>query len=127
VRFLVSAGVLVLIGIWFVGGSSAMPPGVNQFAPPPTPRPGEVSVSLSAADLSQRLGVPVSMVPNQLTVNSAVGHVELQRGHAVAVFGPADVRTAVQRLLDAERDRAGLGYVRSVAITDRELLLIGSR
>jgi hypothetical protein len=127
VRFLISAGVLVLIGIWFVRGSSAMPPGANQFAPPPTPRPGELSVSLSAADLSQRLGMPVSMVPNQLTVNSAVGHVELQRGHAVAVFGPADVRNAVQRVLDAERDRIGLSHVHSVAITEHQLLLIGAR
>jgi hypothetical protein len=127
VRLLFAATAVLLVAIALVGGSSAVPPGANQFAPPPTPRPGELAISLSAADLAQRLGVAVELAPNQLTAGGVAGHVDLLRGRALVVLPRDDLRGALQSVLDQEQAHVGLARVRSVAITPDQLMLIGTR
>jgi hypothetical protein len=53
---LLFAGLLVVLaGLWYVRASPAVPEGMRQYAPPPTPTAGEVSVELTEAALSDHL------------------------------------------------------------------------
>ncbi|HEY3060494.1 MAG TPA: hypothetical protein VGL99_16170 [Chloroflexota bacterium] len=54
-KLLLGALVVVLAGIAYVSGSAAIPQGMSQFAPPPTPAAGEVSFELTQAQLSDRM------------------------------------------------------------------------
>jgi hypothetical protein len=67
-RLLIIAIALVLAGVWYVGGSPAVPRDTDQFAPPPTPRTGELSFELTEATLAERLnqrlaGQPLGETP----------------------------------------------------------------
>lgn len=125
-RLLFGLGTLVLVAVWLVGPASSVPTGASQYAPPPTPRANELSVSLSANQLAQRLAVPVAIEPNVLSIGSATGHVDLQLGRAIAVLSEDDLRRALQSVLDQEQARIGLRHVKSVSITPDQLLLIGT-
>ncbi|SRR6266540_3294546 len=54
-KLLLGALVVVLAGIAYVGGSAAIPQGMSQFAPAPTPAAGEVSFELTQSQLSERM------------------------------------------------------------------------
>jgi hypothetical protein len=125
-RFFLAAAVVVLVALWLVGPVLPVPAGSNQYPPPPTPRPGELSIALSADQLSDRLGMPVRLAPNVLTIGSAAGHVDLVHGKPLAVIAPDDVRRQLQALLDQERARIDMAFVKSVSINSEKLLLIGS-
>ena len=116
---------LVLVLLWVLGANARVPEGASQYAPPPTPRPGELSISFNSADLSSRLGMPVQVVPNQFFVDDVSGHVELREGQAIVVQGDARTRAALQSLLDHELAQRGITYVRSATLTQDQLLLIG--
>ncbi len=116
---------LVLVLLWLLGANARVPESASQFAPPPTPRPGELSVSFSSAEVSRRLGVSVTVMPNQFVLENGTGHVDLVKGRPVVVFGDPALRDRLQSAINSEAARVGITYVRSVTLTQDQLLLIG--
>lgn len=127
-RGLFAIAVIVLVAIALVGGSAAVPAqGTAQFAPPPTPRPDELSLELTSTELSQRLGTTVHLVPTQLVIDNATGHVDLQHSRPLVFFPAPERRRQLQTLLEEDLARIGMTRVKSVNISEGRLLLIGWR
>jgi hypothetical protein len=125
VRLWIIALLVVLGGIAVVSGSAAMPQGLSRLAPPPTPRPDELSFELTDSTLTQRLqplvGQPLGDTPlgratlislsTQIKPNQLVANGEARVGDRtvpVSFAGHVDVQSGRPLVVVSDARAAGI-------------------
>jgi hypothetical protein len=125
-KLFVLAIVLVLAGMWYVGGSPAVPQDTDRPAPPPTPGASELSVELTQATLTERLnqrlaGQPLGDTPlgpatlTRLTTQLNPGQIlatgDAQAGGAsvpVSLTGHVDMQAGRPMVIISDARAAGV-------------------
>jgi hypothetical protein len=139
-KLLLALAVVVLVGLAYARGSAAVPQGMSQVAPPPTPASGEVSVELTAATLTELLNqrlagqslgdtplgratltrLSVQLRPNQLVASgdARVG----DRTVPVSLAGHVDVQNGHPLAVVSDASAAGLPLPAATRESIRALL-----
>jgi hypothetical protein len=125
-KLFIIAIVVVLAGMWYVGGSPAVPQDTDHVAPPPTPGPSELSFELTQATLTERLnqrlaGQPLGDTPlgpatltrmsAQLKPGQIVASGDAQAGGAsvpVSVTGHVDMQAGRPQVIISDARAAGV-------------------